>query len=85
MLLRSDIRERDTLIRMLTDESPSVRIAAAEVLASLGNTGDLDKALAGLLAAADCHQSVWFAAVEALNAIHRLGKKAALPPKACPC
>ncbi len=75
--LRSDIREHNALIRLLADDSPSVRIAAAEVLGSNGNAGDLDKALAVLLAAADCHQTGWFAAVEALNAIHRLGKKAA--------
>ena len=74
---RSDISEHDALLKLLADESPSVRIAAAEALGTFGSAGDLDKALAVLLTAADCRKSGWFAAVEALNAIHRLGKKAA--------
>ncbi len=75
--LRADISQHDTLVKLLSDESPSVRIVAAEALGTFGSADDLDKAISVLLTAADCQKSSWFAAVESLNAIHRLGKKAA--------
>ncbi|MEI6534543.1 MAG: sulfatase-like hydrolase/transferase [Verrucomicrobiaceae bacterium] len=77
LLLRSDIREHDALVKLQNDESPSVRVAAAEALGTHGSADDLPKALEVLLFAANCRNAGWFAAVESLNAIHRLGIKAA--------
>ena len=67
--------EHEMLVKLLTDESPSVRVTAAEVLGTYGNPQDLSKALEVLLAAADCTKQGIYSAVEALNALHRLGHK----------
>jgi uncharacterized sulfatase len=67
--------EHEMLLKMLKDESPSPRIAAAEALATYGPKEDLPKALEVLLAASDGTKAGQFSAVEALNALHRLGKK----------
>jgi uncharacterized sulfatase len=67
--------EHEMLVKLLTDESPSVRVTAAEVLGTYGNQEDLAKALEVLLAAADCTKQGIYSAVEALNALHRLGHK----------
>ncbi len=69
--------QRDALAKLLEDESPTVRVAAAELLGTYGRADDLPKALDTLLHVADCSNDGWFAAVESLNAIHRLGMKAA--------
>jgi len=61
----------------LRDESPSVRICAAEALGEYGNQSDLNDALKVLLEAADLTQSSVYAAVEALNAIDYLDHRAA--------
>ncbi len=76
--IRQNISGYEALIKLLNDESPSVRVAAAELLGTHGSADDLPKALDVLLVAADCRNAGWFTAVEALNAIHRLGKKAAI-------
>lgn len=69
--------EHEMLLKLLSDESPSVRVTAAEALATFGNADDLAKALAVLLISADGTKSGIYSAVEALNALHRLGAKAA--------
>ena len=78
--IRTDASEHDTLVKLLGDESPSVRIAAAEALATYGMPADLLRALDVLVAHADGTKN-GFAAVEALQALRRLGPKAA-PVKA---
>ncbi|MEZ0274282.1 MAG: sulfatase-like hydrolase/transferase [Roseimicrobium sp.] len=60
---------RDALLKATKDESPSVRIAAANALATHGNAEDSNAALAVLLAAADATQTSNAAAIEALNAL----------------
>ena len=67
--------EHETLLKLLADESPSVRITAAEVLGTFGSTDDLAKSLDVLLVSADYKKSGLYSAVEALNSLHRLGKK----------
>src|SRR5690606_24796692 len=66
---------RDDLMRLLDDPSPSVRVAAAEALATHGRDGDADRAVNTLLQAADLRQSEYLVAVAALNAIDRLGPR----------
>jgi uncharacterized sulfatase len=68
---------RDALVKALGDESPSVRVAAADALAQFGGAGDLDKALEALVAAADPTKNSNATATEALNAITNVGDKAA--------
>jgi uncharacterized sulfatase len=67
----------DGLVKALGDESPSVRVAAADALAQFGGAGDLDKALEALVAAADPTKNSNATATEALNAITNVGGKAA--------
>jgi uncharacterized sulfatase len=57
------------LAELLTDENPSVRVAAAEALR------DTEAATAVLLKAADLMESDYFDALRALNAIEDLGKE----------
>ena len=78
--IRTDASEHDTLVKLLDDESPSVRIAAAEALAAYGTPADLPRALDVLVAHADGTKN-GFVAVEALQALRRLGPKVA-PVKA---
>jgi uncharacterized sulfatase len=61
----------------LEDESPSVRIVAAEALGRFGSAHDLDQALNVLVEEADLrkHANVYLA-IAALNAIESLGGKA---------
>jgi uncharacterized sulfatase len=75
--IRTDVSEHDTLVKLLTDESPSVRIAAAEALATYGTPADLPRAFDVLATHADGTKN-GFVAVEALQALRRLGPKAAL-------
>lgn len=67
---------RTDLRRFLEDESPSVRIVAAEALGLYGNAEDLALALPLLLDYANAETHGVYAAIAALNAIDRLGEKA---------
>lgn len=60
---------RDALLKAMNDESPSVRIAVANALASYGSEEDSSAALQALLADADATRTSNAAAVEALNAL----------------
>jgi uncharacterized sulfatase len=59
----------DALLKALKDECPSVRIAAANALATYGNAADSSAALDVLLADADATKTSNAAAMEALNAL----------------
>jgi uncharacterized sulfatase len=67
----------DELVHALADPSPSVRIAAAEALAAHGSSDDLARALQTLQHDADPTKTSAYAAIAAMNAIDRLGAKAA--------
>lgn len=64
------------LLKLLSDESPSVRIAAAEALGASGTADDLSKSLEALLTASTSKGNTAIA-IEALNVVDRLGEKAA--------
>jgi uncharacterized sulfatase len=68
---------RDALVKALKDESPSVRIAAADALGQFGDAADLPQALDALIATADPTKFSNATATEALNAITNIGDKAA--------
>ncbi len=57
---------------LLADSSPSVRIAAAELLGRAGDDQDAEKAVAALLKEADYHTSGVYAATAALQALDAL-------------
>ncbi len=61
---------------LLQDESPSVRIVAAETLARFGSAGDLGLALEALLDAAQIRRWGVYACIAALNAVDELGEAA---------
>ena len=65
------------LTRALTDESPYVRIPAAEAVAKFGPEADVSAALSVLISMANCRQTNPDVALAALNAIDALGNKAA--------
>jgi uncharacterized sulfatase len=65
------------LARALEDTSPHVRIVAAEALARHGSDTDLKKALPVLLDLADLSKHGLYVSVSALNALDRVGPKAA--------
>jgi uncharacterized sulfatase len=65
------------VIQAMSDESPSVRIAAAEAAGTFGDAHELEQALGVLMKLADPDASGIYAAAQALNAIDTLGKKAA--------
>lgn len=65
------------LRKAMGDESPYVRIAAAEALGRYGSEEDLQAALPLLIGLADSVKSNSYIAIQALNAIDALGKKAA--------
>jgi uncharacterized sulfatase len=67
----------DGLLAAAGDASASVRIAAAEALGRHGTGEDLRKALAVLMQAANPVENGAYAAIQALNAISVLGRKAA--------
>lgn len=67
---------RAELHRAMQDDSPSVRIAAAEALGKFGSDSDLEAALPVLLAAANVEESGIFQAVQALNALDEMGERA---------
>ncbi len=66
---------RADLLRLLQDESPSVRIAAAEALGYFGDSADVEAALQVLVGLARLDAKREFVAVEALNAMDALGAK----------
>ena len=64
----------DELFAMLADESPSVRIVAAEALGRYGGGADLPAVLEVLLLSADLSRRPLYEVVAALNAIDYLGE-----------
>jgi arylsulfatase A-like enzyme len=66
----------EALTARLEDESPSVRIVAAEALGLFGKPADLPKVLEVLIGLSDGARHGSMTSVEALNAIDRLGPKA---------
>lgn len=68
---------RADLQKALTDPSPFVRIPAAQSLAQHGSQADLDQALPVLLEQADQTKGNVFTGIAALNALGKLGPKAA--------
>jgi uncharacterized sulfatase len=68
---------RASLRLALEDDSPSVRVLAAEALGRHGNVVDLELSLKVLAAHADLRKDGLFVALLALNAIDGLGGKAA--------
>lgn len=77
------IRERQgvaaghgTLVSLLADPSPSVRVVAAEALARFGEPADEALALRVLTDHANANQQGVFVAIAALNAIDHLGDRA---------
>jgi uncharacterized sulfatase len=63
---------RETLVRLLEDTAPSVRVAAAEALAQHGNPADVRLGIASLLKAADARENPYLVAVAAMNAMDHL-------------
>lgn len=84
---------RETLRRLVDDESPSVRVAAAQALATHGHPADRVVALDALMASADVRRNDYLVSVAALNALDPLVARltpvqrerlAALPRRAPP-
>jgi uncharacterized sulfatase len=74
----AEVRKSQTSLRkVLSDDSPHVRIAAAEALGRYGSDEDLQAALDLLIRLADSEKNNSYIAIHALNAIDALGKKAA--------
>ena len=65
----------ERLATRLKDENPSVRIAAAEVLAKYGDESTAPVALELLMSAADLRQTDYYNSVRALNALDDLREK----------
>lgn len=65
-----------SLQKAMTDDSPHVRIAAAEALGRYGSEEDVKTALDLLVALGDGAKSNSYVAIHALNAIDAIGKKA---------
>ena len=70
-------KARAELHQALQDESPSVRIVAAEALGRFGSDEDLADALPVLLELADIERNGVYVAVAALNALDELDERAA--------
>lgn len=77
------VRSRETMAQhsdrvkqLLTDRQPTVRINAAEIVATEGNPEDLELALGVLLEAADQSKTNYASAIWSLNAIARLKERA---------
>ena len=80
MLIRGEAAVRlthDDLFIMLDDDSPSVRIVAAEALGLYGSDADLQAALDILMQSADISRRPLYEAVAALNALDYLDERAA--------
>lgn len=69
-------RSRHQLRDLLQDESPSVRIVAAQALGQYGPSQDLDSVLALLVELADLKRNGLYVALLALNALDALEEKA---------
>lgn len=68
---------REELLQRLEDDSPSVRVMAAEALGKYGTPADLKRILPVLVSAADLEQSDLYTAIAAWNALDELDDKAA--------
>jgi arylsulfatase A-like enzyme len=68
---------RAELQKAMSDESPSVRVVAAQALGQFGSEAELKAALPVLVGLADIQKNNYWVSVEALNAIDKLEKKAA--------
>ena len=64
-----DEEGRHRLSSALNDDSPYVRVVAAEALARFGDAGERERGEQGLVALADAERSNTFVAIAALNAI----------------
>lgn len=64
------------ITQALADDTPSVRIVAAEAMGRFGTEEELAQALEALIKLADSSANGIYVAAEALNAIDALGKKA---------
>jgi arylsulfatase A-like enzyme len=62
----------------LEDQSPGVRVVAAELLADFGGAEDLERSLEALISLADVGKNGLYVAIAALNAIDHLGPRAAV-------
>ncbi|MBL9126056.1 MAG: sulfatase [Verrucomicrobiales bacterium] len=71
---------RGELRKLLQDESPSVRVAAAEALAAHGPGGEARDGASALLELADARRHGYWVAVAAMNAIDNL-PSSARPPR----
>src|SRR5262249_42724996 len=69
-------KDKIQLKGMLENKSPSVRVVAAEALATFGEANDIAPSLKTLLAHADAKKNSLYVSLAALNAIDRLGEKA---------
>jgi hypothetical protein len=65
---------REVLLKLLGDESPSVRVVSAELLCKYGSIADQEAALRVLGQLASPANGTWIS-LEALNAIDALGSK----------
>lgn len=65
-----------TLVKALTDEAPSVRIAACEALGRYGDSHDVDSVLPVLMSLANPAKNGAYVSMQALTAIDSLGVKA---------
>jgi len=67
---------RNKLLEALSDESPSVRVIAAEALGRYGTDADAAKALEVLLELADIEKNSAFVSMLAVNAIDAMDERA---------
>jgi uncharacterized sulfatase len=65
------------LTKLLDDPAPAPRIVAGEILGTFGNTDELKRSLDVLVALAPPDKNGTHTAIQALNALSNLGKKAA--------
>lgn len=63
----------ETLVSLLDDDSPTVRVTAAEALARFGGADHREKSMAVLMKDADCTHSSNFDSIWALNALEVIG------------
>jgi uncharacterized sulfatase len=70
-------KTRKTLLEALSDDSPSVRVIAAEALGRYGKDADAAKALDVLLELANIENNSAFVAMLAMNAIDAMDERAA--------
>ena len=70
-------KTRLTLLKALLDDSPSVRVIAAQALGQYGGDGDAVKALDVLLELADVNKNSVFVAMLAINGLDAMGGRAA--------